>query len=232
MSDATEKRSSRPWFIVGLVAVLLLFVGGFFIFIVASQKDTPSPEPTSSAPSTSAPVSDSVCGLEGFEPESTLDSAPDADWSLVGTLASPSNETSGPGIIEADGFRSCYARTAEGALFAVANFVAIGTDASLREQQLLLIASGPGRDAVRDALGEGEPSNLRGAIAGFQVGSYTSDGATVDLVIGYSDGRLVSVPVKVIWEDGDWKVVFTSAGQTPLSPAIIANLGGYIPWGN
>jgi hypothetical protein len=53
---------------------------------------------------------------------------------------------------------------------------------------------------------------------------------TVDLALNYSTGDLVSVPLKLVWAEGDWKVEMTDEGKLPLAPGEIASLGGYIPW--
>uniref|UniRef100_UPI003D31E9D4 hypothetical protein n=1 Tax=Agromyces sp. GXS1127 TaxID=3424181 RepID=UPI003D31E9D4 len=191
----------------------------------------PTTAPTASAP-TVADADKSVCGLSGFETESSLTAAPDNDWELVGTMAAPVDKTgAGPGSIEDDGFRSCYAHTAEGSLFAAVNFLAIGTDATLRPRLVDAVQEGPGRDSLEEAAqNAGETSSSRGQVAGFKIGAYDGSSATVDLAINYSDGQLVSLPLKLTWEDGDWKMVVSETGGLPLAPAALQNLGGYIPW--
>ncbi|RLP71396.1 hypothetical protein D9V29_08600 [Mycetocola manganoxydans] len=71
---------------------------------------------------------------------------------------------------------------------------------------------------------------MRAQIAGYKIGSYSGDAATVDVVMNYSDGSLVSIPLKLLWVEGDWKIEVTPSGEFPLAPAQIENLGGYTPW--
>ncbi len=73
----------------------------------------------------------------------------------------------------------------------------------------------------------------RSQIQGFKIDSYSANEATVDLAIQYTgganDGQLLSLPVVVKWEDGDWKV-FISSNGAPVAPTTLSSLGGYIPF--
>lgn len=215
--------------VIALAAVIVLVTS---IFGGASPEPLPSAAPTTSEPSPSADAEEdpSVCGLEGSEDENTLSNAPDVDWELVGTVAAPTSAVAGPGTDE-QGFRSCYARTAEGALLMVANFIAMGTDSTLQPRLVELVAPGPGRDALETEVGSSNSSSSsRAQVAGYRIGSYTADAATIDVVMNYSDGSFVSIPLKVVWAEGDWKAEVTANGDFPLSPAQVPNLGGYTPW--
>lgn len=215
------------------VVVAAIVVLGIFVLIANLVSPHPSPtSPPTNGPGPSA-GDESVCGLEGFETTSSLDGAPEVRWELVGTVAAPTDPDVGPGVVDGDGFRSCYAHTAQGALYFAVNFLAIGTDSTLNARLIDLVAAGPGRDALEEALSEtpgGGLSSYRAQVAGFKIGQYDGATATIDLAVNYSDGRLVSVPLKLVWEDRDWKMVFDASGQLPLSPAQLQNLGGYIPW--
>jgi hypothetical protein len=73
-------------------------------------------------------------------------------------------------------------------------------------------------------------TNTRAQAAGFKIDAYDASSATVDLALNYNTGSLVSLPVKLVWEAGDWKLVLTDSGELPLKPAQLQSLGGYIPW--
>lgn len=233
-----EPRSSSIFagrgFVAATIVVGALVALGIFVLIatlVSPPGGGPTTEPTN-GPGPSA-GDESVCGLDGFEETSSLDAAPETDWQLVGTVAAPTDPDVGPGVVASDGFRSCYAHTAQGALYFAVNFLALGTDSTLNTQLLDLVAEGPGKDALEEAMQETPGaglSNYRAQVAGFKIGQYDGQSATVDLATNYNDGRLVSIPLKLVWEDGDWKMVFDSNGQLPLSPVQLQNLGGYIPW--
>lgn len=232
----TETRSPfrRRGFITAAIVVGVIVLAAIVVLVTSITRGggepvaTPTSEP-SSTPTTDA-ADESVCGLPGFETENSLTSAPETDWELVGTVAAPDDpEGAGPGVTDSDGFRSCFAHTAEGALFAASNMLAMGSDARL--QPLLadkLTVPGPGRDAAMQAT----PSNtqIRYQIAGFQIRDYSKDEATIDLAVTVSSGQMASVPFLVQWSDGDWKAVLTDDGNPPLASAPLENLGGYTPW--
>lgn len=221
-------------FIAAAIVVGVIVLAAIVVLVASLNRgsDEPATPPTGRTSSTpTADASDeSVCGLDGFEKTNTLTQAPESDWELVGTVAAPTEpEGAGPAEI-VDGLRTCYAHTAEGALFLAVNFAAMGTDASLRDRLPQLVAPGPGRDALIAAGSESSGSTLRAQVAGYKIGSYSAKEATVDLAVNYSSGELVSLPLKLVWAEGDWKIQMTDAGKLPLSPAPIANLGGYTPW--
>ncbi|MFC5931996.1 hypothetical protein D6T64_01615 [Cryobacterium melibiosiphilum] len=234
----TEQRSplSRPGFIAAAIVVGIIVLAAIIVLVTSLTRGSddnaaqPTEDPsTSSTPSAEA-SDESVCGLDGFEDMNTLTQAPENEWELVGTVAAPTEpEGAGPAEIT-DGLRTCYAHTAEGALFLAVNFAAMGTDASLRDRLPQLVAPGPGRDALIALGSDSSGSTLRAQVAGYSIGSYSAKETTVDLAVNFSSGELVSLPLKLVWAEGDWKIQMTDAGVLPLSPAPIDNLGGYTPW--
>lgn len=236
MSNAESRNPfTRRGFIIAAVGVGVVVLAAIVV-LIAMLTRTPDPAPTPTAPGTPTPTETadpadaSVCGLPGFEEESSLTSVPDTEWELVGTVAAPTDpDGAGPGVIDDDGFRSCYAHTAEGALYAAINYVAMTSDANLRGRMAEAAAPGPGRDAAASNNEQSSATNLRAQVAGFDV-EYAEDRATVDVVYNLATGQLVSLPLQLEWAEGDWKIVVTDVGQIPLEPAQIPNLGGYIPW--
>ncbi len=227
----------KPQFIAAAIVIGVIFVAGAIVlamslFGAGNESTAPTPGPVASV--SSSPPADatdaSICGLQGFEEKSTLTAAPDAGWELVGTVAAPTAPaTAGPGNVEG-GIRTCYAHTAEGALYMAINFVAMGTDASLYPRLSELVAPGPGRVALEEASDAPSSTGARAQVAGYAISAYTADAVTVDIALNYSDGSLVSVPLKLVWAENDWKVQTTDSGELPLSPAPLQNLGGYTPW--
>lgn len=241
MSTADSRSPFRSrGFIVAAIIVGVIILAAIVVLVTSLARggdNTATPAPSPSSPASASPATSaqaSVCGLPGFETSSSLTAAPNNKWELVGTVAAPIDPAVGPGIVKNDGFRYCYAHTAEGALFAAVNYAAVGTDATLASQQPALVASGPGRDALKALSAQSSGTSTggqRAQVAGFKIASYTADATTVDLALNYSQSGLVSLPLKLIWEEGDWKVVLTNTGQPPLAPAPLQNLGGYMPWG-
>ena len=116
--------------VLGLVLSLTNIFGGETE--PTANPSAPSPSTATATATQTAQNEASVCGLEAVELSGTVTTAPTATWALVGTTAAPSIEGQGPGKIDGDGFRSCYARTPTGALVAAANYAAIGSYAPLR----------------------------------------------------------------------------------------------------
>ena len=82
--------------------------------------------PPSAFAASPTPAQDtSVCGLPDVALSGSLEKAPSAKWSLVGTIAAPTVDGQGPGRVDADGFRSCFAHTPSGAVVAAANIAAL-----------------------------------------------------------------------------------------------------------
>jgi len=220
----------RSRLIAGTVFVLLLLVGGVWVFATATSR--PGGTVETAAPTGTSRESESVCGLSGFETSSSLSSAPSAEWTLVGTVAAPST-SAGPGTVDGAGFRSCFAQTAEGALLAAVNYVALSSDPRLQPDLWRLLEPGVVRDRVRDAYGDatGVPSSTRMQVAGFKVLQYDGASAVIDVAwqITGSQSGLVSMPIELVWLEGDWLVATTDAGL-PYAPTALQSLGGYIPF--
>ena len=238
MSEYSDKRPARRGFIFGavIVGILAVIAAVLVVSSLVGGGDAPdassTPEPSTS-PSASVPAGDaSVCGLTTVEDTDTLSTAPVAEWVIVGTMAAPTGEEVGPGLEDSDGIRSCYARTAEGALFASANIWAMGTDSRLGPLITeRLVVPGPGRDAALESQGSGSNTGgLAAQIAGFKILSYDGTDATIDLAFRLNTGNLVSVPQALQWSDGDWKVLLNDDGQSSFRPSALQSLGGYIPW--
>jgi hypothetical protein len=224
--------TSRGFITAAIIVGVIVLAAVIVLVTTLTSPHDPIAQPTSTPSSPVASGTDkSVCGLPGFETQSSLTDAPKTKWELVGTVAAPTDpKGAGPGKVESDGFRSCFAHTATGALYAAVNFLALGTDGTLRPRLTELVANGPGKDAIANSNAAGSSSSARAQVAGFKIDTYDSKSATVDLVLNYSTGSLVSLPVKLVWEDGDWKLVLTDTGELPLKPAQLQSLGGYIPW--
>ncbi|CAN5344287.1 hypothetical protein BH09ACT5_BH09ACT5_24370 [soil metagenome] len=181
----------------------------------------------------------STCGLPGFERESSLAKAPEVEWEAIGTVSVPVDPQVGPGKVDDHGLRTCFAHTAQGALYAVVNYVAASADPRTNDYATQLLEPGPGRDVLEADEPEedwvpdyGYSPSARLQVAGFKVNSYTSDEALIDVVwrvSSYSE-QLMSVPLVLHWTEGDWKVVVTDDGATQYPAAPLSSLGGYIPW--
>lgn len=238
--DSTTESNpfTKPGFIISAALVVALIAAVVVIFLFPRGEDNAqsAPAPTeagssaAASPSASKTAGDSVCGLPASS-ETALGTAPATKWELVGTMAAPTDNEIGPGKVDEQGIRSCFARSPVGALYAAVNLWALGSDPAnepaIAEQ---LAAKGPGRDAGMTAPVTSAPaSGTKIQIAGFNV-SYTADQAVVELAFKADNGALGSVRTTLLWQDGDWKGVVADNGQPLELPRPVSDLSGFIPW--
>jgi hypothetical protein len=247
MSQSTESTTesnpfTKPGFIIAAALVVALIAATVIIFFLPKGQGNaqPAPAPAESSgsatvsPSASAAAGESVCGLPATA-ETALGSAPESKWELVGRMATPTNpETFGPGATDESGFRSCFAHSPTGALYAAVNIVALGSstqdEVKLAER---LLVPGTGRDAAikeaqtrNSSTGTSESAQIRG----FILKSYTPAEADVDLAIQLQNGALAHSVLSLRWIDGDWKVKPSDDGQIFTGTAQLSDLSGYIAW--
>jgi hypothetical protein len=243
MSDQSEQQSpfrSRPFIlsvlVVGVIALcaVVVLISNLMGGDDESQSGaTPSATSTATAvPSAAADPDPSTCGLEGYETSNTMSAVPDTEWELVGTVAAPTApDTIGPGVVEANGFRSCFAHTAVGALYAASNVVALGSVSGLGEELTdKLVVEGPGRTAALEQAGSSGAATIRYQIAGYSVLAYDGKTARIDIAVNTGSGDLVSFVQSMEWSEGDWKIVLADDGSALVAPAPLSSLGGYTPW--
>jgi len=249
--DTPEKEAERPgtlrraWhhpgtgYLAGTVLLAVVLLGLYTVFLGKDPQNAPVPTAVAPAPATGAPDAQPGDCAQPAGPQ-TVPMTPPAggQWELVGFLAVPSNpDAAGPGQVDpATGLRSCFARTPEGALYAAASFLGATTDARQLPAAVDTMTTGPGRQALLDQL-EDDPQRVTGTgaryqLAGFRVTSYTEDVASLSLAVrGSSSAGLASVPLSLIWEDGDWRVDLPADGDVAGRAGQLPSLTGYVPWG-
>ena len=231
----TSKKVIGSAVVVAAIVVLGLVLSLTNLFGGKTEPTPTAPAPSPSITATAAPTAQdeaSVCGLDAVEMSGTVTTPPTATWALVGTTAAPSIKGEGPGKIDDDGYRSCYARTPTGALVAAANYAAIGSYAPLRARFYEeATVPGPGRDALlkKPITGAGE-GGTRVQIAGFRILRYDGDQADVDVAFRTSNGAVGAMVLNLQWSGGDWKIRVADDG-TELSPVVqLPSLSGYTLW--
>ncbi len=241
---ANENTGASKKVIGSAVVVAAIVVLGLVLSLTNIFGDQTEPTTNASAPSPSTATATatatqtaqneaSVCGLEAVELSGTVTTAPTATWALVGTTAAPSIEGQGPGKIDGDGFRSCYARTPTGALLAASNLLAMGSEAPLLGPKMneRLTVPGPGRDAaMARPPSQVDSSGVRIQIAGFRINRYDGNTADVDIAIRTSTGVIAAQVFTLKWVEGDWKVVLADSGDLPSPMSQLPSLSGYVAW--
>ena len=245
MSQSTESTTesnpfTKPGFIIAAALVVALIAAAVVIFLIPKGQGNAQPAPADSSsaatasPSASAAPGKSACGLPGST-ETALGKAPATKWELVGRTAAPNDpENFGPGIKNANGFRSCFSHSPTGALYAAANMVALGavSDAEIQKEVLeKLVVPGPGRDAaLKDIRTPSSADSSSLQIRGFVLKSYSSTAAHVDLAFEAPTGEYGHGVLPLKWIDGDWKVEFSDSGELLNDVAQIRDLSNFIPW--
>jgi hypothetical protein len=248
MSQSTESTTesnpfTKPGFIIAAALVLALIAATLIIFLLPKGQDNAQPAPAASPDSASAAptksadaAGKSICGLPSST-ETALGTAPKSKWELVGKMAVPADpKTSGPGLTDSDGFRSCFAHSPTGALYSAMNVGALGSAGSPQLEVKLadkLLVPGKGRDAaMKEAASSSASSGSDTTIQvkGFSIKSYTASEANVDLAFETNKGVLVHTILSMRWMDGDWKVKSADDGVTFSGVSQLSDLSGFILW--
>ncbi|MBG0741116.1 hypothetical protein IV500_17230 [Paeniglutamicibacter antarcticus] len=251
MSQSTESTTetnpfTKPGFIIAAALVIALIAATAVIFLLPKGDSNAQPAPaaagSSSAPAASPGTSattasnKSVCGLASSS-EKTLGTAPKSKWELVGKIATPTDpKTFGPRRTDENGFRSCFAQSPTGALYAAMNVAALGSSgSSVLERQLAekLLVPGAGRDAAMkqaaaDSGSSGSSTPIQ--VRGFLIKSYTPEEANIDLAFQTEKGAYARLTLSMRWMGGDWKVKPADDGTTFTGTTQISDLSGFILW--
>lgn len=245
MATEDEEKSpfTRPGFIVSAAVVGAIVVIGVIVGVNIALKPTPTPSPSASEPSTSATPTPaegveggaSVCGLEGVvTDDAEITTMPQAEWKYEGAIAYPVNPEFGPAETAAEGYRYCFQRSPEGAVFASANATVQGSSPAIAGAWIdyFLSTKAPNRAELLEGVSAGGSGSSRVTIVGFRVLAYDGTTARIDIATQVmAQGKTVygSAIYALVWEDGDWKLL-PDDPATPLPFAVIPNASSYIPW--
>lgn len=248
MSQSTESTTesnpfTKPGFIIAAALVVALIAASIIIFLLPKGQVNAQPTPstletssTSAASPSAAAAGGSVCGLPSAS-ETALGTAPDTKWELVGKMATPTEpDTFGPGTTDKDGFRSCFAQSPTGALYAAANLLAMGSSGDRAVNQKLtdtLLLPGPGRDIAKAEAQAMPPTAAPSATVqfrGFVIKSYSRSAANVDIAFQTDSGVLGHTVLPLKWDEGDWKLAIADSGRLVNDITQIRDLSGFIPW--
>ena len=243
--DSTTETNpfTKPGFIISAALVVALIAAVVVIFLLPKGEDSTqsAPAPTeagnsaAATPSKSKAAEDSVCGLPASS-ETALGTAPTSNWELVDRMATPTDpETVGPGMTDESGFRSCFANSPTGALYAAMNIAALGSSGSpelVAKASDKLLVPGTGRDAaIKDAAsGAVSTDSSTIQVRGFIIKSYTPAEADIDLAFETSEGVLGRISMPMRWMDGDWKVKPADDGSPYSAMSQLSDLSGFLLW--
>lgn len=242
--DTTDRSPfTKPGFIISTALVIALIAAVVVIFFLPKADTTAQPAPASASASapptpatTSAAAEKSICGLPST-PEIALGGGPKSTWTVVGKMAAPTDpRTIGPGVTDADGFRSCFAHSPTGALYSAVNMLALGSSQSPALNIKLaarLLVPGTGADAAKRQAATMAPSTgaeTTAQVRGFLITSYSRAEATVDLAFETRTGAFAHTQLSLRWTEGDWKVKPADDGTIFSPVAQLSDLSGFLTW--
>jgi hypothetical protein len=217
---------------------------------VTEPTDVPTDEPSeppatpgddqSSTPVTPPPVNNAAGGCKAKNPDQRIPrSAPPAvSWQFETDMLIPLQAQGGPANTDTNGLRHCFAHSPTGAVLAA--MVTLGqirnpdlTKAVLQRR----IAPGTGRTrALNENRASPTPPHDVGEVpqyTGFKVVDYLPERAIVALAVQVDFKSVASLPITLLWQAGDWKVVLQSDGSFngEVAPDILGSLDGYVRFG-
>lgn len=200
---------------------------------------TPGEDPTST-PVTPPPVNNSSGGCKAKNPDQRIPRAapPAVSWQFETDMLIPSQAQGGPASTDANGLRYCFAHSPTGAVLA-----SMVTLAQIRNPELTKvvlqrrIAPGAGRTkALSENRVSPTPLGNVGEVpqfTGFKVVDYLPARAIVSVAVQVDYRSVASLPVTLMWQGGDWKVVLQPDGSFngEVAPDILRSLDGYVRFG-
>ena len=222
---------TQPRFVASATVVAIIVVLGIVLAVTGRGGDSTAAPPAADTPPVAVAPVKGDCDLPAGDqtvPESTPG---DTRWELVGKMIAPTApSTYGPGVVK-DGFRTCFAQSPLGALYATASFWATVTFQPPPDVYRRLAAESPARErAIRDSVGQepglGSSGGLQ--IAGFSFSSYGRSRATVKLAFRAANGRLLEIVSTLLWTRGDWRYEIPLDQRPPISA--LADLNDFISW--
>ncbi|TDD49075.1 hypothetical protein E1263_32520 [Kribbella antibiotica] len=160
--------------------------------------------------------------------------APVADgWDLSRRVAVPRSAAFGPGVVDRDGFRHCFAQSPTGAVFAAYNVLAALADqtkAAATARKLLL--PGTATDALLRELAKETPSagSEPTQLAGYRILAANRDQVTVMLAVPV-EAQYMSLTVTMVWHDHDWRLQPPPPGDAVGAPFVqVRSLADFVKW--
>jgi len=231
--DDAENVWTQPRFVTAAIVVGLIVVLGIVLAVTSGNGDKTAASPAApNPPASSAPAASRGCDLPAGSQSVPVDTPQGTRWELVGKMIAPTApKTYGPAVVK-DGFRTCFAHSPMGALYATVNFWATGTAKPAAEVLRKLAAPSAARDkGINASLGDDEPGLARTSslqVAGFSFSSYSRSRAGIKLALRAENGRLVQIDTTMLWTRGDWRYEVPLDQRPPTSP--VNDLSAFIAW--
>lgn len=239
---------SSPWFIAAAVFLVVVLALGAWVVggrvVSGGRTGGGSPAPPAKPPAASAAGSvaasagsdpaASACGLAAGDQQVPVQAPVGRTHTIAPGLDIPVVDGVGPDM--RSGISRCFAHSPTGALLSAANWMKwFSSQQRLPEVITALMAEGPDRDRlarqVDDSWDGSTSSPLK--INGFKIDVRGPDEVVVTLAVRTgrsSEEGLVSWPVLLRWEKGDWKVVAPASNSWGQEPVDSVPQGGFTEW--
>ena len=240
---------SSPWFIAAIVFLVVVLVLGAWVVgsrVVSGGRDgggSPAPSAASAseagaaagsggASSGSDPAA-SACGLAAGDQQVPVQAPAGRTYTITPGVDIPVVDGVGPDM--RSGISRCFAHSPTGAVLASANWMKwFSSEQRLPEVITALMAEGQDRDRLARQVDDGWDGSTSSPvkIEGFKVDVRSRDEVVVTLAVstGRSSEGLVSWPVLLRWESGDWKVVAPASNSWGQEPVDSVAQGGFTEW--
>lgn len=225
---------TKPKFIISAAVVAIIAALGIILALLPKGSGNAEPiPPASSTSSASSEPSDSsaasICGLPEGNQDKPVAAPAGTTWELVGKFAAPASPKQfGPGLTTSDGFRSCFAHSPTGALYAGINMIIMGSSGRSDLLAEHLVVEGQERDKMLQESVTQTPETAPFQLAGYKVIDYSDDRAVIEYGVTTENGSVGSFPIAMQWQEGDWKWVPPATGQPEAKQ--LPDLDGFIPW--
>jgi hypothetical protein len=166
----------------------------------------------------------------------------DVQWTLAGSMATPSSASAGPQNQNSAHIPVCYERSPQGALMAASNWATTMNNPKVDKVAALtaLVARTGGYEQMVSNF-EGVNANSAEAdvpavnqIAAFRMLFFDQSHAEVELVFratsGNSPGFMAATVYVLVWEKDDWKIAPVLDGNAPITRPVTTIAPPYIPF--
>ena len=241
---------SSPWFIAALVFLVVVLALGAWVVggrvVSGGRAGGSSPAPSATAPPAAASAAGTGAASAGSDPAASACGLPAGDQQVPVQAPVGRTHTIAPGLdipvvdgVGPDmrsGISRCFAHSPTGAVLASANWMKwFSSEQRLPEVITALMAEGSDRDRLARQVDDGWDGSTSSPlkINGFKVDVRGPDEVVVTLAVRTgrsSDEGLVSWPVLLRWEKGDWKVAAPASNSWGQEPVDSVAQGGFTEW--
>lgn len=240
---------SSPWVMMAIVFLVLVLAAGTWVIASGRAKGgreggTPTAASSVSAAETAAGAGEStgsdagasMCGLAAGDQQVPVQAPAGGTETVAPGLQVPVVDGVGPAI--RSGISRCFAHSPSGAVVGAVNWIKwFSSQQRLPEVITTLMAEGNDRDRLARQVDDGWDGSTSSPVGveGFKVDVRSTNEVVVTLAVSSSTGRggaegLVSWPVVLRWEAGDWKVVAPASNTWGQEPVASLVQGGFTEW--